>query len=180
MKKRKERKMSGNQKLFLKGVSNPRGFKLVDRINKIRVYSSGYKKSSQYLLLRVNLIILVPYLMYYLIGLTLVILRFVNWRIFDFIIWISPCINIIISINLSICFLSFLFGRKELSEWHATEHKIAYYLKHRGRELTVEELRKCPTISEFCGSGNKDLERPSDKKLEEGVRVGQEFLSKLF
>ena len=165
--------------LILKGASNPKGFKLVNCITKKRVYSRGYKKSLQYLMPRISLSFFIPYLIYQLVGLVLVILRYVNWRIFDFSVWISPWIYTATCGVTCMFFLVYFAGRKDLSQWHAVEHKLAYYLKNnRDRELTIEELKKCPSISESCGSRNKDLIEPSLEKLKEAVAVGKEFLSK--
>lgn len=63
----------------------------------------------------------------------------------------------------------------QVMEWHAAEHKLIYLLENK-EELTLETLRQAYMISPTCGCENVMLREPSDEKLNEALRVGQEFL----
>jgi len=85
---------------------------------------------------------------------------------------------IVFLISGTICFgtLYYINGRQFVAEWHAVEHKLIRLLEN-GDELTLENLKKSPIESSYCGSGNADIREPSSDKLQEAIIVGLKYLA---
>jgi len=137
--------------ILFRGESNFTGFKIRDAWLKITIKSERYiEKYLRYL---------------FFIYLTLAILIILFLQIINGI--------ILLGIIITICVLIWTYN--ELREWHAAEHMLVYALNNN-EELNLENLKKTPMENKYCGSKNKTLRKPSNRKLKKTLRVGLEYL----
>lgn len=67
------------------------------------------------------------------------------------------------------------------NEWHSCEHKLIWLIENN-KDVTLKTLKQAPDYDPKCGYGSKQisyLKEPSQEKLEETLKVGQEYYQKL-
>lgn len=137
------------------GKSNFTGFKIKDSWRKITVKSEKYiEKCLRYLF------------SFYLILVILTAL-------------FSLIISEVVALGIMVAVCFFIWIVNETKEWHAAEHMLMNILNNN-KKLNLENLKKSPMRlrHKFCGSENRRLKKPSNRKLRKTLRVGLEYLKK--
>lgn len=69
----------------------------------------------------------------------------------------------------------FLYYVCELTQWHATEHKLINVLEKQ-EILTIESLKKASKKHPKCGGNNIFLSEPSCRKIEQALEAGKKYI----
>lgn len=161
---------------IFKGKSNETGFFITD-LNWVTVKSSNYleiPRTQRFLWIgRISLLLMIIAIA---LGIA-IFFRLVHPAIVE-----GVGIIFIAIFGIFIIYIESQFKRlkKEVSQWHAVEHKVIHLLES-GKEVTLENLKKAPMFSWSCGllwlnMPDLCLEEPSDEKLKEGLEVALRYL----
>lgn len=155
---------------IIRGESNYKGFKIFDDNNEIK--TENYSKKTRWD--RENPLTFKEEFYLYLFLITIFTIVY-NSRIFS-----SGIIAMIATASVYLCLFSVcgvVFGKHvswKQSRWHAAEH-MTIRLLESNKPINIENLRKMPMKSKYCGSRNKNLTTPHEKILQEALKVIERY-----
>lgn len=146
------------EKVRIGGLANATGFQIFDLTNRINVKTKDYQETDWEKLYKIRCKT---------IGMPRIILKLL--------------LTILSKMDEWECRRYRPAGEGLLSEWHSCEHKLIWLLENK-KGITLKALKQAPDYSPRCGRGKKQilcLKEPSQEKLEETLRVGQEYYRRL-
>lgn len=152
----------------ISGGANEAGFQIFDQTNEIRVGVKGYREKTIEKMTRMEDEAIARYFVYLQAHNNHLLIRCLFrliWKTLWFCLAVLPRHP----------------SSNSTREWHSCEHRLAWLIENE-KPLTIKNLAAAPDHNPRCGWGRwqtNHLWPPSQEKLEEALKVGQEYYRKL-